>query len=284
MGHPVDPDQRMVVHRLAELWQEKWDGAPSKPSEKTWRGSYAGKCARQIQHMIRGDEKSNPTDLSGHWVMGLGSAIHKMMEPAVQAWGTESPIEVIAELGIELGDHGYGHADMVLQDGDYKVLFELKTINGMGYKRSVIEGKGPRHQALLQAALYAEGIDADLLVIGYLGLENVGPGIAAKAGLDSIGKFASEWHYTPDQFLPLAKEERERLEEIAKVVTAGGTVPRTFSVSDPDIPYPAAITGPGSSAWRLLAEDGSLLNAGKSWTCNYCDWQDKCVKNMQEGN
>ena len=284
MAHPVGPEHRLMVHRLAEKWQEKWDGAPSMLPGKTWRGSYAGKCARMIQHMINADEKSNPTDLAGHWVMGLGSAMHELLGPSIQAWASDSTIEIFEELGIELGDNGYGHADIVLETGSLKVLFELKTINGMGYKQSVIEGKGPRHGALLQASLYAEAIEADLMVIGYLGMENVGPGIAAKAGLDPIGKFASEWHYTPGEFMPWAKEERERLEEIAKVVTAGGTVPRTFSVSDPDIPYPAVITGPGSGAWRLLSETGDLLNAGKTWACNYCDWQDKCVKNMQEGN
>ena len=283
MSHPVVPEHRLMVHRLAERWRDKWDGAPSMSPGKTWRGSYAGKCARQIQHMIKGDEESNPTGLSGHWVMGLGSAMHELLGPSIQAWASESTIEIFEELGIELGDNGYGHADIVLKTDSKKVLFELKTINGFGYKKSVIDGEGPRHQALLQAALYAEAIEADLMVIGYIGMENVGPGIAKKANLDDIGKFASEWHYTPDEFLPLAKAERERLEEIAKVVMGYGEVPRTFSVSDPDIPYPAEITGPASGAWRLLAEDGSLLNAGKTWTCNYCSWQDKCVKNMANG-
>jgi len=196
---------------------------------------------------------------------------------------SESTIEIFEELAVELGDNGYGHADLVLKLDDKKVLFELKTINGFGYKKSVIDGEGPRHMAKLQAALYAEAVDADLMVIGYLAMENVGLGYASKANLDDIGRFASEWHYTREEFLPWAKEERERLEEIAQVVTAGGDVPRTFSVSDPDIPYPAEITGPSTGAWRLLAEDGSLLNAGKTWTCNYCSWQDKCVKNMANG-
>ncbi len=282
MSHPVVPEHRLMVHRLAEKWKDRHD-APSMPPEKTWRGSYAGKCARQIQHMINADEQSNPTDLAGHWVMGLGSSVHELLGPSIQAWASESTIEIFEELAVELGDNGYGHADLVLKLDDRKVLFELKTINGFGYKKSVIDGEGPRHMAKLQAALYAEAVDADLMVIGYLAMENVGLGYANKANLDDIGRFASEWHYTPDEFLPWAKEERERLEEIAKVVTAGGDVPRTFSVSDPDIPYPAEITGPASGAWRLLAEDGSLLNAGKTWTCNYCSWQDKCVKNMADG-
>ena len=281
MGHPVVPEHRLMVHRLAEKWQEKWAGAPSMPPGKTWRGSYAGKCGRQIEHMIRADEPSNPTDLAGYWVMGLGSAVHELLGPSIEAWASESTIEIFEELGVELGDNGYGHADLVLTTDSKKVLFELKTINGFGYKKSVIDGEGPKHMAKLQAALYAEAIEADLMVIGYLGMENVGLGYASKANLDDIGRFASEWRYTPDEFMPWAKEERERLEEIAKVVTAGGSVPRTFSVSDPDIPYPAEITGPGSGAWRLLSETGALLNAGKTWTCNYCNWQDKCVKNMQ---
>lgn len=282
MSHPVVPNHRLMVHRLAEKWRDRHD-APSMPPGKTWRGSYAGKCGRQIQHMIRADEASNPVDLAGHWVMGLGSSVHELLGPSIEAWASESTIEIFEELEVELGENGYGHADLVLKLDEKKVLFELKTINGFGYKKAVIDGEGPRHMAKLQAALYAEAVEADLMVIGYLAMENVGLGYANKANLDDIGRFASEWHYTPDEFLPWAKEERERLEEIAEVVMAGGDVPRSFSVSDPDIPYPAEITSPGTGAWRLLAEDGSLLNAGKTWTCNYCQWQDKCVSNMKEG-
>ena len=93
MSHPVVPEHRLMVHRLAEKWKDRHD-APSMPPEKTWRGSYAGKCARQIQHMINADEQSNPTDLAGHWVMGLGSSVHELLGPSIQAWASESTIEI----------------------------------------------------------------------------------------------------------------------------------------------------------------------------------------------
>ena len=282
MSTPVIPEHRLMVHRLAEKWAEMGQ-APPMPSDRLWRGSQAGKCGRQIAHQIAGDEPSNPISLAGHWVMGLGSAVHEMLAPAIQAWAGESNIKVIDELDVALGEHGWGHADLVieLEEPDRKVLFELKTINGFGYKKAVIDGGGPRHMAKLQAALYAEAVDADLMVIGYLAMENVGVGYAKKAGIDEIGRFASEWHYTRDEYLPWAKEERERLEGIALSTRDDGVtaVPRRFSLSDPDIPHPAEITDPKSGAWKLLDEAGNLLNAGKTWQCNYCAFQDRCVEN-----
>ena len=119
---------------------------------------------------------------------------------------------------------------------------------------AIEKGEGPRHNAVLQGSMYARALNADYLVIAYLSLENIAPGRAAKFGLDDIGRFAAEWHLTPDEFFPLAEQEMARIEGIALATEAEGpqSVPRRFSHSDPDIPFPADLISLVSISTRIL--------------------------------
>ena len=274
----ASPEHRLFVHRIAEAWAEGSE-APSQPEGTLWRGSWAGMCARKVAYMTTEQEKTDPPSTADYWRMGLGSVVHELLEPAVQKWlANDNNVTVEEEISVSLGEHGNGHIDLVLNTSDgTKIVLELKTINGFGYKMAVERGEGPRHSHVLQGSMYAHAVGADLLVIGYLSMENISPQRAESFGLDDIGRFACEWHYPEADFTPWALEETARLEGIAVAAHANGpeSIPRRFAHSDPDIPFPAEISDPRTGTWR----DGTSF--GKAWQCRYCDYQTRCITDLE---
>ena len=271
-------EHRLFVHRIAEAWAGGSE-APSQPEGTLWRGSWAGMCARKVAYMTTGQEKTDPPSTADYWRMGLGSVVHELLAPAIQTWlDDDDSVAVEEEVNVELGLHGHGHVDLVLNslETGEKVVLELKTINGFGYKMAVEKGEGPRHSHILQGAMYARAVEADMLVIGYLSMENISPNRAESVGIDDIGRFASEWHYPKDQYMPLAAAEEQRLEGSALAAHADGptSIPRRFAHSDPDIPFPAEIDDPRTGAWKW----GTSF--GKAWQCRYCDYQSRCIADM----
>lgn len=277
---PVGPHNRLILNRIGQFFTGS--EAPSLPDGTWWRGSWAGSCTRKIAYDMKGVEQSNPPSPADYWRMGLGSIVHEHLHPALQHWlDTDKSVILHEELSTEIGSNGYGHVDLVMEVpvSDQKVVIELKTINGTGFKRS-IQGEGPRHSALLQGAMYADALDADLLVICYLAVELLSPGWASAKGFDDLGRFGAEWHYTPDQFKPLAEQEIARMEWIGSEVLENGVdpveIPRMFSESDPDIPAGAVVNDPSNGAWSLI-EDQALIAKGRTWQCNYCSYQGRCI-------
>lgn len=275
-------DTRLFVQRIAEHWANGSE-APSTPDDMRWRGSWAGMCARKIAYDSFGAEKTDPPTTADYWRMGLGSVVHELLEPAIQSWlDTDDTVEIEEEPIVQLGEHGYGHVDLVLRtktDPQQVIVLELKTINGFGYKRCVESGEGPRHSHVLQGSMYANALGADLLVIGYLSMENIAPARAEAKGIDDIGRFATEWHFTPDEFGPLAVQECDRLTAITNEVHETGNpvaIGRRFSHSDPDVPFPAEITDPATGRWEYET------SYGRAWQCRYCDYQTRCVSDMGE--
>ena len=189
----------------------------------------------------------------------------------------EEGVTAIEEAEVELGEHGYGHVDLTLKAGDKTIVVELKTINGTGFKKA-IGGEGPRHSALVQGAMYAHASNADLLIICYLTMELLSPSWAEARGFDNTGRFGAEWHFTKEEFTPIAEAEIARLDYIADNLVQGlpHEVPRMFSEYDPEIPWGAEIIDPSTGAW-VLEEDNQLLAKGKTWMCNYCNYQDRCA-------
>ena len=274
------PEHRLFVHRIAQAWAKESRDAPSQPEGTLWRGSWAAMCARKVAYMTTGQERTDPPTLADTWRMGLGSVVHELLEPAIQEWlDTDKSVHVEEEVNVELGLHGHGHVDLVLtsfETGE-KIVLELKTINGFGYKMAVEKGEGPRFSHIVQGALYARAVEADLLVIGYLAMENISPNRAEGLGIDDIGRFSSEWHYPKDVYMPLAVAEEQRLEGIAIKAHEEGplAIPRRFSHYDPDVPFPAEITDPSKGLWTMDTK------FGKVWQCRYCDYQTRCIADME---
>jgi|TARA_B110000014_G_scaffold54522_1_gene36727 hypothetical protein len=276
-------DRRIILSHIGE---EFADGspAPSMPDEKIWRGSMAASCSRQIAYRITDTEVSNPLTGADYWRFGLGTLVHNQLKPAIDRWlAKEDGVTAIEEAEVELGEHGYGHVDLTLVAGDKKIVVELKTINGTGFKKA-IGSEGPRHSALVQGAMYAHASDADLLIICYLTMELCSPSYAEAKGFDDTGRFGAEWHFTKEEFTPIAKAEINRLDWIAENLTEdrgsdtpkATDIPKMFSEYDPAIPWGAEIVDPSNGSW-VLEEDGSLLGKGRTWMCNYCNYQDRCV-------
>lgn len=284
---PVENNRRLFLPRIVEYWEQDRE-APSNPEGTRWRGSQAASCARQIAYATAGSEETNPPGLADKWRMGLGSTVHEILAPAMERWaGKDSSLNIIEEWETPLGEHGYGHADMLIETGEgQRILLELKTINGFGYKQSVENSQGPRWSAVVQGSMYAHAAKADLLVIGYLAMELISPGRAAAKGIDEIGRFASEWHYTKEEFTPWAEAEVARLEGITSEIhdkgVAAHDIPRRFSHYDPDIPFGAEVTAPSSGKWMLRNEENAVIDSGSTWMCNYCRFQKLCVKDNNE--
>ena len=64
----VNSKHPFLVQKLAEQWSEN-NEAPSMPDDKSWRGSMAGSCARQVAYRLTDTEPSDPIDLAGFWNM-----------------------------------------------------------------------------------------------------------------------------------------------------------------------------------------------------------------------
>jgi hypothetical protein len=205
--------------------------------------------------------------------MFLGTAIHEaFQEAAVAKWGADA---VVVEAKVRWDDlDASGHIDLVVKANGLVYVLELKTMGGFAYKSSIglVTGKnarieepeGPRVTAILQGALNALAYGADVLVIAEMALESVSKGNAAQAGLTEIGRFASEWHYTQEEYLPWAYGEKNRLGNIIDVVKAD-MLPDTFVVNShmrQERLNPGNVNDKTGLPWQ--------------WQCAYCPHLEAC--------
>lgn len=294
-----DASPRFVT-ALANAWYEQYlaEGKDKRAmsADTPFRGSDAGFCSYSLALTLLEraglGEKSNPPTLSGVWRMNLGQMIHSGMEEYLPLAFPGATCEVV---GVTVEGEASFHADVLIeqpnpeweQGGNYdspipdtiKTLFELKSINGTGFKSATIgyrkgqDPEGPRTNAVLQAALAAEAFDCDEVVVGYLSMECIGDGIAKSNGLDDIGKFAAEWTFTREEYQPLVEAERARFRFIKATVDAGRMPQRTI----PSLPQGAVITDPKSGAWAVQTSALQIVDVGTTWQCGYCDHQDSCI-------
>jgi hypothetical protein len=282
-GHP--PDGVEYVSRLAESWHYRYkaegndEKAMSIP-DRRWRASWAANCNRATAYLITRTEESNPVTIADAWRFSLGNFVHEaVQQDLIEAFpGVE--VEVPVDLR-PIGIDGAATADVLGDVDGVRTAMELKSINGFGFKMAATSFKsppeGPRHSALVQGALAATAGEAERLIIGYLSLENVSPQLASYTDSE-IGRFAAEWHYTPDEFRPIAMEESERVANILTRLDQGWE-PAQFKrrIPDPDYPKRMEVTDPSTGHWIESDPNGAIISTGRAWQCAYCPFRDRCI-------
>lgn len=310
-GGPRPDTTPRFVTAVAKAWHQQYldDGKDTRAmsGDTPFRGSDAGTCSFSLGLSLLERAglgvRSNPPTLSATWRMNIGTMVHAAMEEILPKAFPGATCEVV---GITVEGEASFHADVLIKQAIYcgicdhgnvgdvsnpvacaciddpkihTTLFELKTINGTGFKSATIgyrkgqDPEGPRINAVTQAALAAEAFDCDEVVIGYLSMENIGDGIATANGLDDIGKFAAEWTFTREQYQPIAEQERARFRWIKATVDAGRMPDRTV----PGLPDGAIITDPTNGSWTVADVGGSIKDIGRTWHCGYCWNQDHCI-------
>lgn len=275
-----------ILHLLMASWRQRDEATRTRPMSNTEarvRHSNAGRCARAIGYWLTGVEPSNPPSEADFYRFAIGRIVHDEWQQDEVAALTEAGwTDLAPEAPCAIEHFGRpltaGHADLFGIDPDgRRVMFELKTINGFGYKNLIGLGNdpaGPRPGDLTQGALNAYAMDCDRLVMVYLAMELIGPSIAARHNLPEISRFAAQFSFTRQQYTPIALAELDRLIEIVDAVELSQDPPRR--IPDPSLPIDHEITNPKRGAWQVEV-DGYIMDSGTTWQCNYCPFQDHCA-------
>lgn len=296
-GVRPDPDP-FIGRAIAKAWlaQNYQEGKAHAVEGSRFRFSMAGTCSRLLQYYDTGVEVTNPPDAADAWRMGLGTMVHTAIQEYFESEFVNGVFdcnyyEVEMETKTSIPEiSGSGHVDMffTLFDKDEKpyrkVVVEIKTLNGFGFKMAATGFKGPaegpRRDHVKQAALSAYALDADDVIICYVSMENVSPSIAGKYCDDAeFGRFTAQWTYSKAEWMPLAVAEIERVRSILSQIDhpSGGLVVPTI---ENDRGVLVQITDPASGRWELL-EDDVLIDSGKAWQCSYCRYRSRCIKDSE---
>lgn len=274
-------DTPLLAPALAQAWREADLAEGDRPFSVEGtriRHSWAAKCTREIAYRVTGQEESDPLDLPSYWTFGIGRRLHEdFQQELTRRYGHEADIE--HEPAIHRDDlcDSSGHADthIIAANGEWLTSVEIKTINGFGYKKAIGLGRGPatgpRHSAVVQAAVNGYMAEANEVRIVYLALESISKQAAERAGIPEHLRFCAEWVYYPEDFVPIAEEEIRRWNYILDTVDEGALPPRLLV--DPELPRDATVTNPLEGAWFSEAEG----KFGKTWMCDYCAFQQYCA-------
>jgi hypothetical protein len=259
---PIEP---LFSHLFVKKWMQENEARGKKPQAfpTPFRFSDAGKCARAMSYSSLGFE-GEPFDGASTFVTGLGTEIHELVQAAI----SEAHPDAQFEIASKVYDLSSGHCDGIIPNtpvGD-RVLYELKTMNGTAYKKSIgfTQGgiknpQGPRHSAVLQAALNAQANDCDTIVIGHIALEAISRQAAARVGISEAHRFIAEWVIPKEVWEPLADGEVVRQLNITDEMKAGY------------LPTPIA-----------LDDEGREINLDpdneRFWQCHYCSYRKLCVQ------
>lgn len=281
-GNPP-ASNRFVVEKLADkfladyLEREGAGYALAIPEAGPYRASYAStRCDRALWYKLNGVEVSNAMTVADAWRFGLGQIVHDQIQPIIDEL-FEGKSEVDVDLRV-IGLPGSAHADTIMVYDGHPTLVEYKTIGGFQFKMmaTTFKGKpqGPRFGAVLQAAMVAKAAGVERIVIAYLALENMSPGMGQSFDNGSdAGRFCAEWHYTVAE---LDQQIEFEVERVADVLAQPVAPPRR--IHDPEYPVGAEIRSPlkDRAPW-VVAEEGVVLDSGTTWFCGYCDFRDKCI-------
>lgn len=284
-GSPPDENPDILL-MLMDAWRSRDEAERTRPmsnDEARVRHSNAGRCARAIGYWLTGVTPSNPPSEADFYRFAIGRQMHdEWQKDQIAALTAAGWTHLVPEATctIEWGGRTLtaGHADLfgITPNGE-RVMFELKTVNGFGYKNILGLGSdapGPRSSDLVQGALNAFAMECSRLVMVYLAMELVGPSVARRHDLSEIARFGCQFsYYTPD-YVPIAEAELNRLLDIVDTVELGQTPARR--IPDPSLPISHEIINPLRGTWQVEA-DGFITDSGTTWQCNYCPFQDHCA-------
>ena len=251
------------VHEQAQVNKPTALGTPL-------RYSGAHGCSRQWGYYAFDAEPTEPVDAAGAWVMGVGTLVHEKVQEAISRAYPHARFEVASGLS----DKVSGSCDALITDTPLgTVLYELKTMGTYSFDKQVgwnrmrsqiTDGEGPKPGAIAQAGLNALGLEetfgivVDYVVLGSITFEALSKPKAFKMGVDDIDRVLAEWHFSREEWLPLAQEEASRMLEAADSIEQGYLPPR-FAVTD-------------------SGTESELDPFGKDWQCGYCAFRTVCVQ------
>lgn len=256
---PVEPRYgHLFLEEMAAQREEL--GPKPKAYDTPFRYSDAGKCSRALAYGVLGYE-AEPMDLAGLLVTSLGSDLHEKIQNSISNY-YESSFEVPSRFGFASGS-----ADGVIYDEDFKVLIEIKSMNGTAYKGSVgvsTKGvgtpKGPRASALIQGAMNAVANDCHILRIIHVGTEAISKGLAERTGVDEVGRVIAEFDVPREVFEPWADYEVIRhgriLDDLNEQI-----LPDRIAIDD-------------DMREIALSPEGSRM----AWQCQYCSYTSACIQ------
>lgn len=292
-GWQPDPDPH-----LARLLAEHWHAEAVALGEKEratatarFRHSDAGGCSRAVAYAALNLEPTNPMDPAGHFITRQGQIIHDAWQERFLA---EAPDRREVEVKVTLADGEMaGHADGVEYDAPaprpapsdgVAVVVEGKSVDGYAYKLAVGErgpAQGPKSEHVIQASLNGRGLDADEAVVCYWPRGAISIQAAKrKAHITEDLRVSAQWTLDRETYEPIADREIERVTAILALVDEG-VLPRR-RVPSPELPATHLITNPRDGSWVATDEKGSMLDAGTTWHCPYCRYQDLCVQTPAE--
>lgn len=283
--------QPEFVSAVAQSWYDQYlergEQFRAKAQESLpYRASYSAfRCDRQLYYAMSNEPRELPS-LADAYRMSLGTLVHSGLEPAIKAAFPNAQFEVEVDLQ-NIGVAGSAHADIVTYhpDGHVDAVVEVKTVNGFGFKSMATDfrgpAQGPRSGHIIQAALSALALNADRVVIAYLAMESLSPSLA-KYTEGELGRFAAEWHYSREEYKLIAEPEVGRIRRLTSYVNdyAGddAPVPSTY-IHDDNVPANAFVSDPSRGMWIVNdpVSPEVIVDTGKVWFCDYCDWRDKCT-------
>lgn len=269
-------NQPLITHLLVQEWWEKAQTPKPTALDTPLRYSSAYACQRQQSYAAFDVAPTEPMDIPGAWVTGVGTLIHEALQEAIARAYPDAQFEV----GTKHGDFISGSCDAYIPEqalgADWRggnVLYELKTMGTYSFDKQVgwnrMRGEfkypeGPAKKAIAQAGINALGIEKalgvtiDTVILGSMTFEALSKTKAAKMGVNDINRVHAEWHFSRSEWLPLAEAELARAGALAAFLEQGYLGDRL-----------------------ALDDEGNVQgldpNSGKYWQCDYCAFRSVCA-------
>lgn len=257
-----------------ELWEKAQTPKPTALNTPLRYSSSYG-CARQQSYAAFEVKPTEPMDVAGAWVTGLGTIIHEALQEAIGRKYPNAQFEVASGFdGVISGscDALIPAADMGEDWVDGDVLYELKTMGTFSFDKQVgwnrMRGEfkypeGPAEKAITQAGMNALGIERSTgatitwIVLGSITFEALSKQKATRMGVTDDNRILAEFWIHRDEWEPLAIRELERMMQIGNLVTSGYIADR--------------------SARDDVGNIIPLDPEGRAWQCEYCAFKTLCM-------